>query len=99
MDYYQYLKKQNNIDVIIATDGSAGGAQKGQALAKTRANESIKGLNKLTKPIFLNHPDGRLFDDANIFDSLCDCVEKINPDVVITIVLMTIIQTIGHYLN
>lgn len=79
-----FKKKQNNIDVIIATDGSAGGSQKGQALAKTRANETIKGLSKLTKPIFLNHPDGRLYDNANIFDSLSDCVKKINPDVVIT---------------
>ena len=60
----KYADEGHRVVVATATDGSAGGSHKGQALAKTRANETIKGLSKLTKPIFLNHPDGRLFDNA-----------------------------------
>ena len=61
-----YKKEGNQVYTMIATDGSKGGAPKMILLSKKRENEAIAGLKKLSKPTFLNIPDGELGEDPNI---------------------------------
>ena len=58
-----YKKEGHQVYTMIATDGAKGGAIKGKKLAKQRANESIRGLQKLSLPISLNLPDGELGEE------------------------------------
>ena len=58
-----YKKEGNQVFTMIATDGSKGGSSKDDLLSKKREKEAIAGLKKLSKPIFLNIPDGELGED------------------------------------
>ena len=49
-----YKKEGHQVFTMIATDGSKGGIATGKELAQKRANESIKGLKKISLPVFLN---------------------------------------------
>ena len=51
-----YKKEGHQVYTMIATDGAKGGAVSGVKLAIKRANEAIKGLEKLSLPIFLTIP-------------------------------------------
>ena len=77
------LKQNHSLYVIIATDGSAGGEIKASELAKLRSKEAIEGLKLLTKPIFLNYGDGKLYEETK-FKLLSEHIDKIQPDLVIT---------------
>ena len=55
-----YKREGNKVFTIVATDGSKGGSLKDDLLSKRREKEAIAGLKKISKPIFLNIPDGEL---------------------------------------
>ncbi len=79
-----YKKKGNQIFTMVATDGSKGGFLEGELLSKKREKEAIAGLKKLSKPIFLNIPDGELGEDLEHRKIIKENILKIMPDLIIT---------------
>ena len=79
-----YKKNGHQVFTMIATDGSKGGAPGDKLLSKKREKESIAGLEKLSKPIFLNMPDGELGEDPEHKKIIKDNILKIMPDLIIT---------------
>ena len=79
-----YQKEGNQVFTMIATDGSKGGSPSGELLSKKREKEAIDGLKKLSKPIFLNIPDGELGERPNHRKIIKENILKIMPDLIIT---------------
>ena len=79
-----YKKNGHQVFTMIATDGSKGGAPGDKLLSKKREKETIAGLEKLSKPIFLNMPDGELGEDPEHRKIIKDNILKIMPDLIIT---------------
>jgi len=79
-----YKKEGNQVFTIIATDGSKGGSPKDDLLSKKREKEAIAGLKKISKPIFLNIPDGELGEDTEHRRTIKENILKIMPDLIIT---------------
>ena len=79
-----YKKEGNQVFTMIATDGSKGGSQKDDLLSKKREKEAIAGLKKISKPIFLNIPDGELGDEPEHRRIIKENILKIMPDLIIT---------------
>ena len=74
----------DEIFLSIATDGSAGGKQKGSELSKKRKNETIKALSEFSKPKFLNSKDGKLSYDTCFINKIRELIYSVNPDLIIT---------------
>ena len=79
-----YKKEGNQVFTMIATDGSKGGSPKDNLLSKKREKEAIAGLKKISKPIFLNIPDGELGEDPEHRKVIKENILKIMPDLIIT---------------
>ena len=79
-----YKQEGHQVYTMIATDGAKGGAIKGKKLTKQRANESIRGLQKLSLPISLNLPDGELGEEPEHRKIIKENILKIMPDLIIT---------------
>ncbi len=79
-----YKKEGNQVFTMIATDGSKGGSPKDDLLSKKREKEAIAGLKKISKPIFLNIPDGELGEDPEHRRIIKENILKIMPDLIIT---------------
>lgn len=79
-----YKKEGNKVFTMIATDGSKGGSPKDNLLSKKREKEAIAGLKKISKPIFLNIPDGELGEDPEHQRTIKENIFKIMPDLIIT---------------
>ena len=79
-----YKKEGNQVFTMIATDGSKGGSTKDDLLSKKREKEAIAGLKKISKPIFLNIPDGELGEDPEHRRIIKENILKIMPDLIIT---------------
>ena len=79
-----YKKQGNQVFTMIATDGAKGGSPGGEFLSKKREHEAIAGLKKISKPIFLNLPDGELGEDAEHKKIIKQSILKIMPDLIIT---------------
>ena len=79
-----YKKEGNQVFTMIATDGSKGGSPEGKLLSKKREKEAIAGLKKISKPIFLNIPDGALGEDPAHQKIIKENILKIMPDLIIT---------------
>ena len=79
-----YKKQGNKIYTMIATDGSKGGYPEGKILSQKRKKEAIAGLKKLSKPIFLNLPDGELGEINSHKKIIKENILKIMPDLIIT---------------
>ena len=79
-----YKKEGNQVFTMIATDGSKGGASKDELLSKKREKEAIAGLQELSKPIFLNIPDGELGENPEHRKIIKENILKIMPDLIIT---------------
>ncbi len=79
-----YKKEGNEVFTMIATDGSKGGSPKDHLLSKKREKEAIAGLKKISKPIFLNIPDGELGEDPEHRRTIKEHILKIMPDLIIT---------------
>ena len=78
-----YKHEGHQVYTMIATDGAKGGATKGRKLANQRANEAIRGLAKLSSPIFLNLPDGELGAELEHRKIIKENILKIMPDLII----------------
>ena len=79
-----YKKEGNEVYTMIATDGSKGGSTKGVLLSQKRKKEAIAGLEKLSKPIFLNITDGELGEEPKHRKLIKENILKIMPDLIIT---------------
>ena len=79
-----FFERGDDIITIIATDGAAGSKKHDPQLQKKRYKEALLGLQKFSKPIFLNQKDGCLYQSENIFKLLENNFSKINPDLIIT---------------
>ena len=79
-----YKKEGNAIFTMIATDGSKGGFPEDKLLSKKREKEAIAGLKKLSKPIFLNLPDGELGENTEHKTIIKENILNIMPDLIIT---------------
>ena len=77
-------KRGDEIFLVVATDGAAGGLVPGEKLAKKRKEESICGLKHLGVPFSLNFPDGRLSMFPKVTDKIVKLINKIKPDFIIT---------------
>ncbi len=76
-------QRGDEVNCIIATDGSQGG--KGiKDLKSKRYAETKKALDILCKPKLLNFPDGKLGLDTNHYNILYKNIKKINPNLIIT---------------
>ncbi len=73
------------IGCLIVTDGAAGGATPGEALARERRTEATAAASGLgVTPIFLDRPDGALGSDAEAAALLEAEIARFAPDLVIT---------------
>ena len=79
-----YKTEGHKVYTMIATDGAKGGEVTGKNLARKRVNEAIKGLDKLSSPIFLNLPDGELGIEMGHAVIIKENILKIMPDLIIT---------------
>ena len=78
------LSRGDEIFLVIATDGSAGGKINGNKLKKIRENETINGLRHLGKPNFLNFKDGDLHNELRASSEIRAFIEKNKPDLIVT---------------
>lgn len=75
----------NDVGCLIATDGAAGGATPGKALAARRRQEAIAAAAGLgVAPVFLGRTDGALSGDAEAGRLLEVEILRFAPDLVIT---------------
>tara|TARA_B100000963_G_scaffold343815_1_gene346024 strand:+ start:339 stop:1028 length:690 start_codon:yes stop_codon:yes gene_type:complete len=79
-----YKQEGNQVLTMIATDGSKGGSASDELLSKKREKEALDGLKNLSKPIFLNIPDGELGEQPNHRKIIKDNILEIMPDLIIT---------------
>ena len=79
-----YKKNGNEIYTIVATDGSKGGSLEDELLSKKREKEAVAGLKEISKPIFLNIPDGELGENPKHKRIIKENILKIMPDLIIT---------------
>ena len=73
------------------------GSSEGKLLSQQRAKEIIAGLKKISTPIFLNIPDGKLGEEVEHKKIIKENILNIMPDLIITHSQMIIILIIGHY--
>ena len=74
----------DKVNLIVATDGAAGGDKPGPELASKRAGETVKGLEKLGEPNLLGLPDGQLAETGNAAAAIREAVAGTGPDLVLT---------------
>ena len=79
-----YKKEGNEIYTMIATDGAKGGSLGDKLLSKKRKKEAIEGLKNISKPIFLNIPDGELGEEPKHIKIIKENILEIMPDLIIT---------------
>ena len=74
----------DNLHLVVATDGAAGGSDPGPALAKQRAAEARVGLAELGDAHLLNLPDGHLSSAPDAANTITSMIRETKPDLVIT---------------
>ena len=79
-----FKQRGDQVFLMIATDGSKGGANKGELLKNKRKLEAISAVKNLSSPIFLNIPDGELGDDPQHKKIIKENILKVMPDLIIT---------------
>lgn len=79
-----YSKRNDEINMIVATDGAAGNVTTNKNLSKIRKKETIEALKKFGIPIFLDYADGELSLQPNITRTLKKHIDSIGPDLIIT---------------
>ncbi len=77
-------KRGDEIIAVVATDGSAGNYIHNKNLKTIRMKEAGNGLKKISKPIFLELEDGNLSGTYNAKNIIHQCIEKHNPELIIT---------------
>jgi len=79
-----FKERGDEIYLMIATDGSLGGANKGELLKNKRKLEAITALKNLSSPIFLDITDSELGDDPQHKKIIKENILNIMPDLIIT---------------
>lgn len=79
-----FSKMNNEISMIVATDGGAGSVTSNENLSEIRKKESMEALKTFGIPIFLDYVDGELFSQINIINTLKKHIDSVNPDLIIT---------------
>ncbi len=79
-----YLKRNDEISMIVATDGRAGSIITNQNLSGIRKKETVEALKMFGIPIFLGYVDGELSIQPNIISTLKRHIDSIEPDLIIT---------------
>ena len=79
-----FLKRNDKISMIVATDGDAGNVTTNQNLSKIRKKETIEALQIFGTPVFLGYADGELSIQTNIISTLKKHIDSIEPDLIIT---------------
>lgn len=83
-----FKQRGDQISLIVATDGAAGGvdptSELGPALAATRAEETQQGLVKLGVPNLLGLPDGGLAHADDAPAKIAKAIDAAAPDLIIT---------------
>jgi len=79
-----FKDRGDQIFTMIATDGGKGGSVMDELLIQKRKKETIDGLLQLSKPIFLNIPDGELGEKHQHTQIIKRNILKIMPDLIIT---------------
>ncbi|MCE2516464.1 MAG: PIG-L family deacetylase [Alphaproteobacteria bacterium] len=74
----------DDITLVVATDGAAGGATPGAELAAQRADETRKGLAELGVPRLLGLPDGGLATAPDAAAEINKVIRQAAPDLIIT---------------
>lgn len=86
--FYGFLaacrERGDRLNLIVATDGAAGGPEPGPALAQRRADEAVAGLAELGVPVMLDLPDGRLAETDGAANMIRDAVAATTPDLILT---------------
>ena len=80
---YKCLTKGDSINTVIATDGAKGGV-KFENLIELRKQETVTALKCFGTPFFLDLPDGSLGRSEKHFFALKSCIEKLQPDLIVT---------------
>ena len=79
-----FSKRNDEITMIIATDGGAGSVTSNKNLPEIRKKETIEALKIFGIPIFLDYSDGELSIQPNITSILKKYIDSIEPDLIIT---------------
>ena len=79
-----FSKRNDEIKMIIATDGGAGSVTTNKNLSEIRKKETIEALKIFGTPIFLDYLDGELSVQPNIISALKKHFDSIEPDLIIT---------------
>ena len=79
-----FKNKGDNVNLLIATDGSLGGKGNKENLKNKRKNEAVLGLKYLGKPLFLEIQDGMLGAKENHYLLIKKSIQNVNPDLIIT---------------
>ena len=77
-------KRGDDVFLAVASDGAAGGEEKGELLVNKRKNETTKGLSNLGGPIFLDLPDGKLTSNNIALSRINQLISEIKPDLILT---------------
>ena len=79
-----FSKQNDEISMIVATDGGAGSVLTNENLSERRKKETMEALKNFGIPIFLGYVDGELFNQINIINTLKKHIDNVNPDLIIT---------------
>jgi LmbE family N-acetylglucosaminyl deacetylase len=79
-----FLKRNDKISMIVATDGGAGTVTTNKNLSEIRKKETIEALKIFGTPIFLDYLDGELSTQSNLTNTLKKHINDIVPDLIIT---------------
>lgn len=79
-----YLERGDEINLIVATDGSAGSVSTNKNLAQIRKNETIKALQDIAVPDMLGFHDSMLTSSKNAHAIINQKIKLCNPDLIIT---------------
>ena len=79
-----FCKRNDDISMIVATNGDAGNVVINKNLSETRKQETTKALQRFGTPIFLGFLDGELSSQVSIITTLKNHIDRINPDLIIT---------------
>ncbi len=79
-----FKDRGDNVNLLIATDGSLGGKGGKENLKYKRKKEAVLGLKNIGKPFFLEIPDGMLGAEGDHYLLIKKRIQNVNPDLIIT---------------
>ena len=79
-----FSKRNDEIFMIVATDGGAGNVTTNKNLSEIRKKETVEALKILGVPIFLGYLDGQLSFQPDITSTIKKHLDSIGPDLIIT---------------